>query len=85
MFFRCGDLVVEIAHDLAAGVSAGPDRLWGLSWRVPDAVAARARLRANGIDVSDVRPGRRPGTSVFTARDGTCGVPTLMLQIPTAA
>ena len=37
MFFRCGDLIVEIAHDLKAGVSSGPDRLWGLSWRVPDA------------------------------------------------
>jgi catechol 2,3-dioxygenase-like lactoylglutathione lyase family enzyme len=31
MFFRCGDLIVELAHDLRAGVSAGPDRLWGLS------------------------------------------------------
>ena len=84
MFFRCGDLVVEVAHDLAAGVSAGPDRLWGLSWRVPDAIAAQARLRSAGVDTSEVRPGRRPGTSVFTVRDGTCGVPTLMLQIPPA-
>ena len=82
MFFRCGDLVVEVAHDLAAGVAAGSDRLWGLSWRVPDAVAAQARLRHAGVDVSEVRPGRRPGTSVFTVRDGTCGVPTLMLQAP---
>ena len=37
MFFRCGDLIVELAHDLKSGVSSGPDRLWGLSWRVPDA------------------------------------------------
>jgi catechol 2,3-dioxygenase-like lactoylglutathione lyase family enzyme len=80
MFFRCGDLIVEIAHDLAAGVSAGPDRLWGLSWRVPDADAARARLAAAGFDVSEVRPGRKPGTRVFTVRAGTCGVPTLVLQ-----
>ncbi len=84
MFFRCGDLIVEVAHDLAAGVSAGPDRLWGLSWRVVDVVGAQARLRSAGLDVSEVRPGRRPGTSVFTVRDGTCGVPTLMLQIPPA-
>jgi catechol 2,3-dioxygenase-like lactoylglutathione lyase family enzyme len=80
MFFRCGDLIVEIAHDLKAGVSSGPDRLWGLSWRVPDAVAAYDRLRAAGFDLTDLRPGRKPGTHVFTVRDGTCGVPTLMLQ-----
>jgi len=80
MFFRCGDLIVEIAHDLRAGVSSAPDRLWGLSWRVPDAGAAEARLRAAGVDVSDVRPGRKPGTRVFTVRDQTCGVPTLMLE-----
>jgi catechol 2,3-dioxygenase-like lactoylglutathione lyase family enzyme len=80
MFFRCGDLIVEVAHDLAAGVSAGPDRLWGLSWRVPDADAARERLRGAGLDVSAVRPGRRPGTRVFTVRDGSCGVPTLALE-----
>ena len=36
LFFRCGDLVVEIAHDLKKGVSDEPDHLWGLSWRVPD-------------------------------------------------
>jgi catechol 2,3-dioxygenase-like lactoylglutathione lyase family enzyme len=80
MFFRCGDLIVEIAHDLAAGVSPDRDRLRGLSWRVPDADAARARLHAAGLDVSAVRPGRKPGTRVFTVRDGTCGVPTLMLE-----
>lgn len=84
MFFRCGDLVVEIAHDSNAGVSGGPDRLWGLSWRVPDGDAARERLHAAGLDVSEVRPGRKPGTRVFTVRDGTCGVPTLVLQ-PSAA
>lgn len=80
MFFRCGDLIVELAHDLRAGVSAGPDRLWGLSWRTDDPAAARARLFTAGLDVSEARPGRKPGTQVFTVRDGTCRVPTLMLQ-----
>src|SRR5262245_26975976 len=44
LFFRCGDLVVEVVHDLAAGISDEPDTLWGLSWRVPDIARARARL-----------------------------------------
>jgi len=80
MFFRCGDLIVELAHDLRAGVSDGPDRLWGLSWRVAKADLARARLSAAGFDVSEVLPGRKPGTRVFTVRDQTCGVPTLVLE-----
>jgi catechol 2,3-dioxygenase-like lactoylglutathione lyase family enzyme len=84
MFFRCGDLIVELAHDLRAGVSSGADRLWGLSWRVLDAAAAHARLRAAGLDVTLVRPGRRAGTRVFTVLDGTCGVPTLVLEPPPA-
>ncbi len=79
MFFRCGDLIVEIAHDLKAGRGDGPDSLWGLTWRVDDARAAQARLKAAGLDVSDVRRGRKPGTEVFTVRNGTCGAPTLMI------
>ncbi len=79
LFFRCGDLIVEVAHDLKAGVSEGPDRLWGVSWRVPDIAKAHARLRAAGVDVSEIRPGRRPRTRVFTAKSHTAGVPTLVI------
>lgn len=79
MFFRVGDMVVEIAHDLKAGVSAGPDSPWGVSWRVPDVEAARARIAAEGFDVSETRPGRKPGTRVFSVRNAPGGVPTLFL------
>ena len=79
LFFRCGDLVVEIAHDLKTGVSDAPDRLWGLSWRVPDVASARARLKAAGLDVTEPRDGRRPGSRVFSVKDKTEGVPTLVI------
>lgn len=79
LFFRCGDLVVEIAHDLKKGVSDGPDDLWGLSWRVPDIDMANARLRAAGIEVSEPRDGRRPGSRVFTVKNGTEDVPTIVI------
>ncbi len=85
IFFRVGGVTVEIAAEL--GEAPGPDstdRLWGLSWRVRDADAARARLVAAGFDASPVRPGRRPGTRVLTVRDGTHGVPTLLLEPPRA-
>lgn len=79
LFFRCGDLVVEIAHDLKKGVSEEPDHLWGLSWRVPDIAKANARLKAAGIEVSEPRDGRRPGSQVFTVKDRTEGVPTIVI------
>jgi catechol 2,3-dioxygenase-like lactoylglutathione lyase family enzyme len=79
IFFRCGDLIIEVAHDLKAGVSSAPDRLWGLSWRVRDIAKAHARLRASGFEVSDIRAGRRPNTKVFTVRSRTAGVPTLVI------
>jgi catechol 2,3-dioxygenase-like lactoylglutathione lyase family enzyme len=76
MFFRCGDAIVEVAHD----PDCEADRLWGLSWRVADADVARASLVNAGVDVSEVRAGAKPGTRVFTARDNTCNVPTLMIE-----
>ena len=80
MFFRCGDLIVEIVHDLKDEASDAPDRLWGLSWRVADADAAQARLKQSGFNVSEVRTGRKPGTRVFTVRDNTLGVSTLIVE-----
>ena len=80
LFFRCGDLVIEIGHGLKAGVSDGPDSLGGLAWRAADPAAAQARLAAAGFNVSEVRQGRKPGTQVFTVRDRTRGVPTLVLS-----
>ena len=79
LFFRCGDLIVEVAHELKMGIGDGPDRLWGLSWRVPDITKVHARLRKAGVSVSDLRTGRRPRTRVFTAKSHAAGVPTLLL------
>ena len=80
MFFRCGDLIVEVVRRPGAGADQTHDRLWGLSWRVADIDAARARLVTAGIDVSEVRAGRKPGTRVMSVRDGTCGIHTLLLE-----
>ena len=79
LFFRCGDLVVEIAHDLKTGVSDDPDHLWGLSWRVPDIAAAQARLKTAGLDVSEPRAGRRPDSQIVAVKNGTEGVPTILI------
>lgn len=80
MFFRCADAVLEVVQDLSSTAGGAQNRLWGVTWRTAGAEAARARLADAGLDVSAVRPGRKPGTKVFTVRDGTCGVPTLLLE-----
>ena len=79
LFFRCGDLVVEIAHDLEKGVSDAPDELWGLSWRTPDTARANERLQKAGVEVSEPRDGRRPGSQVFTVQSHTANVPTIVI------
>jgi len=80
MFFRCGDLIVEVVRRPVAGGDAAHDRLWGLSWRVADIDATRARLIAAGLDVTEVRNGRKPGTRIMTVRSGTCGIQTVLLE-----
>ena len=83
MFFRCGDLIVEVTHrpgKPADRTQDKHDKLRGLCWRVADIDATHARLMADGVDVSEIRTGRKPGTRVMTVRKGTCGVPTLLVQ-----
>ena len=80
MFFRCGDLIVEVVHLPDANADKAHDKLWGLSWRVADIDATRARLVSAGVDVSEVRTGRKPGTRVLSVRNGTCGIPTLLVE-----
>jgi catechol 2,3-dioxygenase-like lactoylglutathione lyase family enzyme len=80
MFFHCGDLIVEVAHHPGSKLDPARDWLRGLCWRVENADATRDRLMSAGIDVSEVRNGRKPGTRVMTVRSGTCSVPTLLVE-----
>ena len=80
MFFRIGGLTIELAHKLTGGIGNQPDKLWGLSWKVPDLEAAHSRLIAQNIAVTSIRPGRRAGTLVFSVRDKTMNVPTLVIS-----
>ncbi len=79
LFFRIGGVTVEVVADPNASES---DRLWGVAYRVRDIEAAHQRLSAAGFDPSPVRDGNKPGTRVCTLREGTCGVPTLILRDP---
>ena len=52
----------------------------GREWIFRMAEAAARILSAAGLDVSEVRAGRKPGTRVLTVRSGTCGIPTLLVE-----
>jgi catechol 2,3-dioxygenase-like lactoylglutathione lyase family enzyme len=81
LFFRTGGATVEVvASTREVPDPAAPDRFFGLAWRVPDAELARARALGSGFDVSEVRPGAKPGTHVCTVRDAPGGVPTLLIE-----
>jgi catechol 2,3-dioxygenase-like lactoylglutathione lyase family enzyme len=80
LFFVCGGVRVEIGHSLAKGVSDLPDSLWGLAWRVADTAETQAKLERAGVNTSDAKAGRRPGSHVLTVRSGTRNVPTIMLS-----
>ena len=87
LFFRLGGTTLEISAplrpdaELGAGeAEAEADRLWGLAYSVPDAVAARARMLEAGLKVSEIREGHKPGTRVFTVSGNPLGVPTLVIE-----
>lgn len=80
LFFRLGGLTLEVIHRLGQDHdSEADDQIWGLTWETDDLSAARARLINAGLDVSEIRTGRKPGSDVFTVRNGTQGVPTLFI------
>lgn len=80
IFFRTGGLTIEIARRLSEPEDTSrPDTFWGLTWTVKDIEAAHKRLSADGFDISEIRKGRKPGSRVFTIRNGTMNVPTLFI------
>ena len=79
IFYRCGDLIVELYHPLSRREQDAPDSFFGLTWRVADVHATRTRLLDSGVLVSELRPGRKPGTAVFTVKSHTQDVPTLFI------
>jgi hypothetical protein len=79
MFFRCGDLIIEVYQPLSKPLPVAQDRFFGLSWRTLDIDETHGLLSERGFNVSPVKAGRKPGTRVCTVRDKTHGVPTLIL------
>ena len=77
LFFRASSMSIEV---IASDKAPEQDELWGLALKTQDIDATHARLTTSGIEVSEIRDGRKPGTRVCTAKSHTLGVPTLLIQ-----
>ncbi|MDF0528557.1 glyoxalase [Tsukamurella sp. 8F] len=78
LFLRRAALLVEVV--IQDGDPYGDDALWGTAWRTADIDATHARLTAEGVTVSEVRTGRKPGTRVATVKDPALGIPTIVIE-----
>ena len=79
LFFRIGGVTVEVVGG-AQSQTAERSMAWRTAYstsmpRMPACARPASTL-------SELRPGNKPGTRVFTVRDGTAGVPTLILRDP---
>ena len=79
LFFRASSMSIEV---IASEKAPEQDELWGLALKTNDIEATHARLSEHGVEISDIRDGRKPGTRVCTAKSHTLGVPTLLIEHP---
>ena len=78
LFFRLNHTTLEV---IGKEDSKEPqDSLWGLAWVVKDIKATYDRLTSTGVEVSEVKDGRKPNTLVATVKSHTCNIPTLFIQ-----
>lgn len=80
LFFRLGGVTIEVVESLDKSKAPKKDFLWGTAWKAKDIEAVRARMIAEGAEVSEVRKGRAKGTHVATIRPPTGGIPTLLIS-----
>jgi len=80
LFFRTGGITIEVVGKLADDPEARlKDTYWGVAFRTPNIGETHARLIREGITVSEVRKGRKPGTRVATVKSHTLDIPTLII------
>ncbi|MAN61727.1 MAG: hypothetical protein CMI60_07245 [Parvibaculum sp.] len=85
LFFRVGNVTLEVVTPTAKDEVPEKDSLWGIAYRAPDLALMQERLTQTGVDVSEVRTGRKKGTLVATVKPETHGIPTLLIGQDPAA
>jgi catechol 2,3-dioxygenase-like lactoylglutathione lyase family enzyme len=78
LFFRTNDTTIEAIGIKKDG--SPRDSLWGLAWTTKNIKKTHARLMSEGVEISDVKDGRKPSTLVATIKSHTCNIPTLLVE-----
>ena len=78
LFFRLNHTTIEVIGKPDEDDPA--DKLWGLAWSVEDLKATHQRLVKEGLEISEVKAGRKENTLVCSVKSDTCNVPTLLIQ-----
>jgi len=80
-FLRLGDSILELAGEAEPERPGERDLLYGVAYRVGNVDHTVERLRADGVTVSDPRPGNAPGTVVADLKPGfSHDVRTIFIQ-----
>lgn len=77
LFFRHGKLTLEVIQSLEEPPER--DAFWGITYLCRDIDATMAALDQRGVQHSEIRAGRKPGTRVATIRSHCLGLPTLVI------
>ena len=80
LFFRLNKTTIEVIGKDNQDDEDPEDSLWGLAWTVKDLDKAHKRLTSEGVEVTPIKKGRKPGTLVCTVKSHTRNVPTLLIQ-----
>jgi len=78
LFFRVGKLTLEIIE--TPEDKPEKDYFWGIAYQCEDISGMVAQLRQQGLELSDVRDGRKPGTKVATVKSHALGIPTMLIE-----
>ncbi|BFM16659.1 hypothetical protein R50073_28420 [Maricurvus nonylphenolicus] len=78
LFFRTGKLTLEVIAP-NKGLE-GNDYFWGIAYQVDDMDKVHSGLQAQGVEMSDIRKGRKPGTRVATLKSHDLRIPTLLVE-----
>lgn len=76
LFFRAGKMTLEIIEH----TDFARHEFWGLALSCNNLESHIERIQRAGIDTSEIRDGRKPGTVVATIKDRVLGIPILLIE-----
>jgi catechol 2,3-dioxygenase-like lactoylglutathione lyase family enzyme len=78
LFYRVGGVTLEVISKIDSEEQQA-DSLWGLAYRAPDIEKLQQRLLQSGVNISELRVGRKKGTTVATPKSNTLNIASLFI------